>query len=94
MFTSGLLALTAAPLSVPCINMPGMRLWFQRRKLSKAIVNTRQGANKAEAGLNRACFAIFFFGHRRLIPSRFTTGAQLFGRTGVTDFRPAGAIAA
>jgi hypothetical protein len=30
MFTSGLLAVTAAPLSIPRINMPGMRLWFQR----------------------------------------------------------------
>src|SRR3981081_1092266 len=52
MFTSGLLALTAAPLSVP------PHQYARNAALVPAacepIVNVRQGANKAAAGFSRA----------------------------------------
>jgi hypothetical protein len=74
MFTSGLQALTAVPLSPsPRINMPGMRLWFQRPV--EAIVNAQAGAIKAEAGFNRRA-AAFFLGHGRLAPALNSSRAR------------------
>jgi hypothetical protein len=44
--------LFSAALAVPRINMPGIRVWFQR---PGAIINVPHGANKAEAGFYLVC---------------------------------------
>jgi hypothetical protein len=70
--------------------MPGIRFWFQRAV--KAIVNMRQGANKAATGFCRASRASFCArGSPRL---EFVTPAHPFSRIRVSHSRPAGAIAA
>jgi hypothetical protein len=60
----------------------------------QAIVNAEAGANKAEAGLNRAAAHRFFAGNGRGSRLEFATAVQSFCRIGVTESRPVGAIAA
>jgi hypothetical protein len=64
--------------------MPGIRLWFQWPV--EGIVKVRQGAKKAEAGLNLVDRAILYHGIPRCLVAN--SCAQPFGRIGVTDSRP------
>jgi hypothetical protein len=71
--------------------MPGIRLRFQRRV--EGIVNLRQGANKAPAGVIGPATG-FSVRSRWTVRPEFVTVVQPFSRIGVGDFHPGSAIAA